>query len=74
MQQAVLFSTRAVLKRRHCLLCRQYVSQEADLVAPAVLLDQFGSSGWALISALINGNRTARDLYNTNAFVNTSEY
>ena len=50
------------------------MSQEADLVAPAVLLDQFGSSGWALISALINGNRTARDLYNTNAFVNTAEY
>lgn len=50
------------------------MSQEADLVAPAVLLDEFGSSGWALISALINGTRTAKDLYNSNAFVNTSEF
>jgi len=55
-------------------ICRQYVSQEADLVAPAVLLDQFGSSGWALISALINGKRTAKDLYNSNAFVDTTDF
>lgn len=52
------------------MLCRQYVSQEAELIAPAILLDQFGSSGWALIAALIKGERTAADLLHSNAFVN----
>ena len=47
------------------------MSQEAELVAPAILLDQFGSSGWAMIAALIKGDRTASDLLNTNSFVST---
>ena len=53
--------------------CRQYVSQEAELVAPAILLDQFGSSGWALIAALIKGERGAADLLKTNYFVSSKE-
>ena len=53
--------------------CRQYVSQEAELIAPATLLDQFGSSGWALIAALIKGERTAADLLSSNSFVSLIE-
>ena len=46
------------------------MSQEAEFTAPAALLDQFGSSGWALIAALIKGERTAADLLSSNSFVN----
>lgn len=53
--------------------CRRHVQHEIDWLAPAALLDQFGSSGWAMIAGLVSGQRTAADLLASNLFLDLRE-
>lgn len=50
-----------------CCACRKYCLNEADWSVPTILLDEFDGAGWQLISDLITGSRSAKEL-EQNAF------
>lgn len=65
----IVGAKKKVLLRAMEVACRTHLDHEIDWMAPAALLDQFGSAGWSLISGLMSGQNSAAHLLASNPFV-----